>query len=169
MTRAFLLFALALANLIPGCDDKSAAAPPPPREVSGDSIAEFCNMNLDEHPGPKGQIFVKSSTKPFWFASVHDVFAFLMLKDTPKDVIAIYVNDMATATNWDKPEPGSWVDAHRAVYVIGSRKKGGMGEDEAVPFSDRARAESFAHDNGGRVVGFDEVPRDYILANGKPQ
>ncbi len=163
MMRALLLAALALASAIPGCDDRKEAALPAPQEVTADSIAQFCNMNLDEHPGPKGQIFVKSDSKPFWFASVHDVFAFLMLKDTPKDVMAIYVNDMAKATSWEKPEPGTWVDAHRAFYVIGSRKKSGMNEDEAVPFSDRGAAERFADANGGRIVGFADMPRDYIL------
>ncbi len=164
--RTLLLFAFSLASLIPGCDDRTAAAPPAPQEVSEDSIAQFCNMNLSEHPGPKGQIFIRSDSKPFWFASVHDVFAFLILKDTPKDVVAVYVNDMAKAKNWEKPEPGTWLDARKAVYVIGSRKKGGMGEDEAVPFSDRTAAERFAGSNGGRIVTFDEMPRDYILANG---
>lgn len=163
MIRAVVLVALSFASLIPGCDDKEAARPPEPQEVTGESIAQFCNMSLDEHPGPKGQIFIRSDSHPFWFASVHDTFAFVMLKDMPKDVIAIYVNDMGKVTKWDRPEPGTWVDARKAVYVIGGRKKGGMGEDEAVPFSDRALAERFVQENGGRIVGFAEMPRDYIL------
>jgi len=40
-----------------------------------------------------------------------------------------------------------------------------MGGDEAVPFSDRAAAEKFAGENGGRIVGFDQVPRDYVLTS----
>ena len=125
-------------------------------------------MSLDEHPGPKGQIFVRPDPKPFWFSSVHDTFAFLMLPDTPKAVTAVYVNDMAKANNWDHPEPGTWVDAHKAIYVIGSHKHGGMGEAEAVPFSDKGAAQRFVDQYGGRIVGFSEMPRDYILSSGNP-
>jgi copper chaperone NosL len=39
-----------------------------------------------------------------------------------------------------------------------------MGADEAVPFSDPEVAKRFAAENGGRVVGFGEMPRDYILS-----
>ena len=61
-----------------------------------------------------------------------------MLPEEPKDIRAIYVSDMAKAPNWDKPGATNWVDAKQASFVIGSRMKGGMGGDEAVPFSDRA-------------------------------
>ena len=47
--------------------------------------------------------------------------------------------------------------------MIGSRKQGGMGGDEAVPFSDKSAAEKFAAENGGRVVAFADVPKDYVL------
>jgi copper chaperone NosL len=38
-----------------------------------------------------------------------------------------------------------------------------MGADEAIPFSDRAAAESFAKENGGRAVAFEDVPSEYVL------
>jgi copper chaperone NosL len=40
-----------------------------------------------------------------------------------------------------------------------------MGGDEAVPFSDRGAAENFAAENGGRIVAFADVPRDYVLGS----
>ena len=52
------------------------------------------------------------------------------------------------------------------MFVIGSRRKGGMVADEVVPFSDRAAAERFASENGGRLVSFAEIPRDYVLGSG---
>lgn len=162
----FTFFAMMLAALQLGCDDKEAAAPPPPQEVTGEAVAQFCNMLLAEHPGPKGQIFLKSESKPLWFASARDVFAFVMLPDTPKTIVAIYVNDMGKVKDWNQPEAGTWIDAHKALYVIGSRKRSSMGEDEAVPFSDRAAAERFIAENGGRIVSFEEMPRDYILSEG---
>jgi copper chaperone NosL len=38
-----------------------------------------------------------------------------------------------------------------------------MGADEAVPFSDKNAAETFATENGGRVMAFADVPKDYVL------
>ncbi len=81
----------------------------------------------------------------------------------PKAISAIYVSDMARAKNWDQPEPGTWVEAHKASYVIGSRRRSGMATDEAIPFGDAAAARRFADANGGRVVSFDDMPRDYVL------
>lgn len=162
-----VLAALLLAAALTACGEKEeAAAPPPPQEIAPDSVAEFCNMLVSEHAGPKGEIFVKGRSKPFWFASVRDTFAFTMLPEEPKDITAIYVTDVAKAKDWDHPGPGTWVEARKAVFVIESRKRSGMGEAEAVPFSDEAAAKEFIVRYGGRMVRFDEMPRDYILSNG---
>jgi copper chaperone NosL len=88
-----------------------------------------------------------------------------MLPDEAKDIRAVYVSDMAKAQSWDDPGATNWVDAHKALFVIGSTKQGGMGAPETVPFSDRAVAEKFAAEHGGRVVIYDEVPRDYVLGS----
>ena len=89
-----------------------------------------------------------------------------MLPEEPKDIRAIYVSDMARAPSWEKPGANNWVDAKQALFVVGSRVKGGMGADEAVPFSNREAADKFAAENGGRVMTFAEVPRDYVLGTG---
>lgn len=161
--RTFIPLLLLLALLACGKNEQ-ASAPPPPKPIAGNSIAEFCNMALSEHSGPKGQIFVNKRAEPYWFASVRDTFAFVMLPEEPKDITAIYVSDMGKAKNWDQPDV--WTDARKAVFVIASRKRGGMGEDEAVPFSDEAAAQAFVAENGGRTVHFDDMPKDYILPNG---
>lgn len=87
--------------------------------------------------------------------------------EEPKAVVAIYVNDRA-ARNWDHPEPGTWIDAHNAYFVIGSQKSGsqksgGMNESEAVPFSSEAAATAFIAESGGRAVRFSDMPQDYVL------
>ena len=97
---------------------------------------------------------------------MRDTLAFTMLPDEPKDIQAIYVSDMGKAPNWDKPGVDNWIEARKALFVIGSRARGGRGGDEAVPFSDRAAAEKFVAENGGRIVTFDQVPRAYVLALG---
>jgi copper chaperone NosL len=161
--------ALALALLIPlafaGCQ-KETAKLPQPQKMTADAIGHYCGMNLLEHPGPKGQIFAASLIEPVWFSSVRDTIAFTMLPDEPKDIQAIYVSDMGKAPSWDRPGADNWVEARKAFFVIGSRLKGGMGGDEAVPFSDRGAAKKFMTENGGRIVTFEQVPRDYVLASG---
>lgn len=158
-------FALAFALLALAACQKEAAQLPPPHRMTAEAIGHYCGMNLFEHPGPKGQIFAASLIEPVWFSSVRDTIAFTMLPDEPKDIQAIYVSDMGKAPSWDKPGSDNWVEARKALFVIGSRVKGGMGGDEAVPFSDRAAAENFVGKNGGKIVAFDQVPRDYVLAS----
>jgi len=162
--RPFPIAAAALAlSLLAACDPAPTAKLPAPQEISGDSIAEFCNMMVDEHGGPKGQIFVASRAEPYWFASVRDAFAFTMLPEEPKDIVAIYVNDMGKVANWDRPEPGTWIEARQAVFVVNSDRRGGMGIAEAIPFADPALAQAFAAEHRGYVVSFAEVPRHYPL------
>lgn len=170
MTRRDLLLTGLLLSLL-GCKKQGAqAAAPPPQEVSADSIGQFCGMVLAEHAGPKGQILVRGKRDPYWFASVRDTIAFTMLPEMPKNIVAVYVSDMARARNWDQPEPGTWIEAGKAWYVIGSRRQSGMGTDEAVPFGEQAAAARFATENGGRVVRLAGIPESYILpeAGGTP-
>jgi len=156
--------AFLLAALLAGCgEQRKETTMPPPREVGDGAIGHYCGMALAEHPGPKGQIFLASKPDPVWFSSVHDAFAFTLLPEEPKDIAAIYVNDMGKAKNWSQPEAGSWIDAKKAWYVIESKVKGGMGGDEAVPFGEEAAAKTFAAANGGRLVRFDDMPRSYII------
>jgi len=157
---ALLLAVMTLA----GCDQGSAPEkPPPPQEVSDQSVAHFCGMLVKEHPGPKGQIFLSDSKDPVWFASVTQTLSFTMLPEEPKNIVAIYVTDMGRAKNWDQPEPGTWIDAKKAFYVIESRQRGGMGSNEAIPFGEEGQAKSFVEANGGRVVTFTEMPESYVL------
>lgn len=168
MKRLGLASALLAVVLLAGCNEKQQAALPPPHQMTAEAIGRYCGMNVLEHPGPKGQIFVASLIEPVWFSSARDAIAFTMLPDEPKDIQAIYVSDMAKAPSWEKPGADNWVEARKALFVIGSRIQGGMGGAEAVPFSDRGAAEKFVADNGGQIVGFTEVPRDYVLGSNEP-
>jgi copper chaperone NosL len=163
MKKPIAATAFALLALL-GCDEeKTAAAPPPPQELSAEAIGHYCGMIVLEHPGPKGQIILASRDEPVWFSSARDAFAFAMLPEEARDIRAIYVSDMAKAPSWEAPGAANWVEARSAFFVIESRMRGGMGAAETAPFSDRAAAERFAEQHGGRVVSFAEVPRDYVL------
>lgn len=162
---ARILVAL-LALSLAACHDDGGNTPlPPPQAISDSAVAQFCGMSLKEHPGPKGQIFLRGQAKPFWFASVRDAIAFTMLPEMPKNIAVIYVTDMARTPDWDHPDTDAWVDARKALYVIDSRRRGGMGAAEAVPFSEHAAAERFATANGGHVVDFAHIPQSYVLGS----
>jgi copper chaperone NosL len=167
MNRIALFGALLAAVVLTGCNEQVAEAPPPPHALTAEAIGRYCGMNVLEHTGPKGQIILARRIDPIWFSSARDAFSFSMLPEEPRDIRAIYVSDMAKAESWEEPGAANWVEARKAFFVIGSRLKGGMGADETVPFSDRGAAEKFVSENGGRVVTFADMPRDYVLGSGE--
>jgi copper chaperone NosL len=152
--------------ILTGCNrDAGDATLPPPIALNSDAMGVFCGMNMLEHPGPKGQIITASRIDPFWFTSVRDTVAFTLMPDQPRDIRAIYVSDMGRAPSWDEPGATNWVDARKAFFVIQSRRQGGMGAAEAVPFGERAAADTFATANGGSVVTFGQIPSTYVLGS----
>ena len=163
LAAAVLAAALAAA-LAAGC----SRAPPPlalpaAAEVQAEAVGHYCGMLLVDHEGPKGQIHLLSRKAPVWFSSVRDTIAFMRLPEEPRDIIAVYVNDMGRAKQWDQPEPGMWVDARQAWFVVDSDMRGGMGAPEAVPFSDAAAAQTFRAAHQGQVVRLADIPDAYVL------
>lgn len=155
---------LACASLLAGCErTQPSAQPPSPNEVLAEATGYYCGMLLVDHEGPKGQVLLAGRESPLWFSSVRDTLAFLRLPEEPRDIAAVYVNDMARAQNWAQPEPGAWVDPRDAWFVIGSERAGGMGAPEAIPFSRESVAQAFVARHGGRIARLDEIPDDYVF------
>ena len=166
--RALLAgLATAFALAIAGCSDEGPVEAPKPFALTVEAIGRYCGMNVLEHPGPKGQILLGKIPEPIWFSSARDAVAFTMLPEEPKNIASIYVSDMAKAESWEKPGAENWVEARQAFYVIGSAMRGGMGAPETVPFSTKAAAAGFAEKNGGQVVSFVDIPREYVLGTGE--
>ncbi|MFG3593273.1 nitrous oxide reductase accessory protein NosL [Bradyrhizobium sp. RDI18] len=164
-----ILAAIIATVLLTGCNQDAAnSVPPPPVALTSDAMGVFCGMNLLEHPGPKGQIITTGRIDPFWFTSVRDTVAFTLMPDQPRDIKAIYVSDMARAPSWEDPGAANWIDAREAFFVIESRKRGGMGTAEAVPFGNREAADAFAATNGGKVVTLAQIPSAYVLGSDAP-
>ena len=162
---ALLLGTLFVMVALEGCGQQDIEEPPKPFELTSSAIGHYCAMNVMEHAGPKGQVILASQIDPVWFSSARDTIAFTILPEEPKDIRAIYVSDMAKALSWQDPGANNWVDARKAFFVIGSTVQGGMGAPETVPFSDRAAADKFVAERGGRVVTFDQIPQDYVLGS----
>lgn len=157
-----LLFVVSLA-LLAACQEK-AAQDTAPQDMTAETLGHYCQMNLLEHPGPKGQVFLEGMPAPLFFSQVRDAIAYMRGPEQMAPIVAVYVNDMAaTGATWDHPGDGNWIAVDKAVYVVGSARQGGMGAPETVPFSNREKAEEFARVEGGRVLSFAEIADDMVL------
>ncbi len=161
LSTVLLVFISALVSL--SCEKSEKIEMPDAQTLTRDASGYYCLMTVVYHKGPKGQI-IMTDNKVNWFTSVRDTIAFTLLPEEPKNIAAIYVNDMSSA-EWDNPGYDNWIDARNAWYVIGSNKTGGMGAPEAVPFSTQQQAEIFASKEGGSIYQFNDIPRSNILSN----
>ncbi|NNF80024.1 MAG: copper resistance protein CopZ [Rhizobiales bacterium] len=147
-----------------GCKDQLVM--PDPVKLTRDAIGNYCNMIIADHPGPKVQIHEKGYPKPLWFSSVRDGLAYLSLPGEAQKVLAVYVHDMGLAASWAEPQDeGIWINAKKALYVIGSTKRGGMGAKETVPFNDRTKAQQFVAKHGGQIVDLKDIPAAYLIGD----
>ncbi|NOZ41730.1 MAG: copper resistance protein CopZ [Alphaproteobacteria bacterium] len=147
-----------------GCQQEASV--PGPERLTRDATGFYGHMVVIDHPGPKAQIFKKGRAHAIWFPSVRDAFAYKILPGEEQGVQVIYVQDMGRANSWDKPQNmGIWIKAKDGFYVIDSRRHGGMGARETIPFSTRKAADKFVGKFGGRVVAYADIPRDYLLGD----
>lgn len=143
------------------CEKNRPVEMPAARTLTTEASGYYCLMTVVYHDGPKGQIILDDG-KVLWFTSVRDTIAFTLSPEEPKNIAAIYVNDMSDA-NWDDPGADNWIDARQALYVIGSRREGGMGAPEAVPFSQEEKAKLFISQQGGKIYAFDSISESGLL------
>lgn len=164
MNRSFKLIIAATCMILAGCSAQNEpAVMPDPWPITADAVGHYCAMDLIEHDGPKGQIFIRGRSDPLWFSTIRQVLAYTIMPDSPRGLDAIYVTDMGIVKNMRQPEQESWMDARKAYFVTESKLPGGMGGEDPLPFGDRAKADEFAAEYGGTVLTFDEIPEDYIL------
>ncbi|SFU20186.1 nitrous oxide reductase accessory protein NosL [Sedimentitalea nanhaiensis] len=160
MKRALLFLALvALA----ACREELAEAPPP-SPMTDEALSFFCQMNISEHAGPKGQIHLKGMPGPIFFAQVRDLVAYLKSPERDAEITAIYVSDMGAAQNWREVGHENWISAESAHFVIDAGVAGGMGAPEIVPFANAGAAQDFAARYGGSIVALSAIPDAAALA-----
>lgn len=137
-----------------------------PVELTVESTGFYCQMNLLEHPGPKGQAHLEGLPGvPLFFSQARDAIAYLRAPEQTHRILAIYVNDMgAPGATWDMPGDGNWIALEDAFFVWGSGREGGMGAPEAIPFASQAAAEEFAAAEGGEVLRLDDFTAEMVLA-----
>lgn len=160
--RLALIAGITLA--VSACGEQNASVDVPgPIAMTEEAVGHYCSMTILEHTGPKAQIHLVGMAFPIWFSQVRDAVAFTRSPEEHYEAVVIYVNDMGKARQWDFPEDDTWIDASKAWFVIESRKTGGMGAPEVIPFGTRDGAESFRQKHGGTVVRLDEIPDAYVL------
>lgn len=159
MKRLALIALLAVA----ACRTEVAELPPP-EPMTETSVGHFCQMNLLEHPGPKAQVFLKDVMHPLFFSQVRDAVAYQRMPEQSHEIVTIYVSDMGAAPSWEHPGETNWIGAADAYYVTGSRRAGGMGAAELVPFGTEQGARAFAAENGGEVRRLDDITTAEVLS-----
>lgn len=152
-----------LVLMLPACREEVVTAPDPV-PMTTEALSFFCQMNISEHAGPKGQIHLRGLPAPIFFAQVRDLVAYLKIPERDAKITAVYVSDMGTADSWHTPGASNWIIASEAHFVIDSGVAGGMGAPEIVPFADRASASKFTAKNGGSIVSLDGIPNAAALA-----
>lgn len=168
MKRRFLsaavrtsIAALAAAALVAACGH-DAQTPPPAREITDATVSVLDGMSLKDYPGPKAQI-VYADGEPDFFCDTLGLFSVYLRPEHDRKVRALYVQDMG-ATDWQHPV-GHWIDAKRAIYVIGSKKPGAMGRTFAS-FAREADAARFAKAEGGKLYRFGEITPEMATTDG---
>ena len=158
MKHLALIALIALA----ACKEELAEAPLPVT-MTEDALSHFCQMNIAEHPGPKGQVHLEGMPGPIFFAQVRDLMAYLKSPERDAKILAVYVSDMGAADSWHRVAPDNWIAAPEAVFVINAGVAGGMGAPEIVPFATTAEAEVFTQEYGGTIVAYDAIPDEVAI------
>lgn len=159
--RPLLIAALALG--LAACKEEAAEAPPPPIDLTQEALSYFCQMNIADHGGPKGQVHLRGHPAPLFFAQVRDLVAYLKSPERDADITAVYVSDMGAAKSWSEPGISNWVMADEAHFVVGAAVAGGMGAPEIVPFAQRDAANQFVIQYGGKPLPLKDIPDDAAL------
>lgn len=165
--RRMFLGLLALSTIAPlaACGNGSGGGSASVAAVDFErgTACDLDGMLLSDFPGPKGQIHFAGAAKPAFFCDTVEVINTLLIPEQIRKVNAVYVQDMGK-TDWDKPK-GAWIDARKAIYVHGSKRRGSMGATFAS-FGDEADAQKFVKEWGGQMVRMAEIKPEMVDLRG---
>ncbi|MBN8282670.1 nitrous oxide reductase accessory protein NosL [Zoogloea sp.] len=158
MTPRLFCAALATALLTLAQAPVATAADLSPQYVQRSTRCPVCGMYPYRTPQWMGQIVFNDQTAST-FDSPVDMFRFLnnmIVFDKQHklvDVGAIWVADYNSK---------AWVDARKALYVMGSKARGPMNEPNLPAFATRDAADAHIKAQGGKVLQFSEITRELI-------
>lgn len=160
------IFFLSFIFLLSCGGNSGSKAKPSPANLDENDVGYYMMMIVADHAGPKAQLWLDDKQKPLWFVDVRDAIKFRRTPEEPDNISAIYVHDMSNNLNY-RDVKDVWVELDKAVFVINSKKMGGMGMPETIPFSDAKSAHSFIEKNGGEFVNSaKDVPEEYLNTMG---
>lgn len=123
-----------------------------PRPVPTDARCPVCGMFPARHPEWAAQVIYRDGATHF-FDSPVSLLVFLAKPDrfsrhAAEGILAVYITDAAS---------GRWSPAHTAFTVHGSNALGPMRNGNLPAFAERAAAERFAAERGGKVLMLEDV------------
>lgn len=130
-----------------------------PRPIPADARCPVCGMFPARTPEWAAQVIFDDGATQF-FDSPVSMLIYLMdvgrfargRRDT--EVAARLVRD----SRGSRAQPGDWIDAMRAVFVMGSNALGPMRTGNLPAFANQAAARDFARRRGGQCVEFTQIP-----------
>ncbi len=150
-----------LTFMLSACQPNSEHnAPPPPVSFHEHDECHICGMLITRYPGPKAQVFQKTSPDALKFCSTRDFFAYLLEPGMATHIQAAYVHDMAHGV-WEQPSDQHLTSAKTAWYVIDHPLRGAMGPTLAS-FAKKEAAMSFAKEQEGKVLSYDEIGLEHL-------
>lgn len=160
-----LLILLVSIILLAGCADKDGPQTRlAPAELTDTDQCHLCGMIIEDFPGPKGELALKTDSQVRKFCSNRDMFAFYLQPENRQRLSVIYVHDMAKSP-WAHPDDDYFIDARNAYYVYGSSKQASMGTALAS-FGSKAAAAEFADAFGGRQISFNDITVELLQQSG---
>lgn len=167
-----------LAGCLGSGEDPTPEAPPDPVALDDGKTCDVCGMVIEEVFGPNGQTFFDGDYPsdrdgPAWYDSVRELYVDRFGQaDRGTDAVVSYVTDYAAfdyevqTRDGDRyvsgsVDPGTFVRASEAVFVVDSGVHGAMGPD-LLPWGERAAAESFVEAEGGEIVAAGDVTSDLV-------
>ena len=150
------ILSIACSLFLFGCGGAESLAPPRPAQtIDSTHECHLCGMLIAEFPGPKGELYTKTSEQIKRFCSTRDLFSFSLDPEYEHQVKEVYVHDMSKS-EWALPDDSHFINARLAWFVVGSTQTGAMGETIAS-FGQKQDAEDFSAKFGGKLYRFDEI------------
>lgn len=150
----FVAVSLLIAMVSTSQSSQDASAP---MEIAADISCSKCGMFPAKYPQWQTQIvFNDGQMAPFDGCKCMFGFLFNMSEydkeHTPADIGAVWVREFNS---------GDWIDARKALYVMGSDEMGPMGK-ELIPFADTGAAEAFQEKHGGQIALYDAISMETL-------
>ena len=142
--------ALALALLLTACGNDKAKAPAEPvAAIPADARDYFNQMGVTDTGGSKGQVRRSDSGETLWFDSVRTTLTYLRLPETANQPLTAWVSAHDNAAQWLAVNDAWYVRTPEAPQLIGN--------DDYLPFADKAAAEKFAGEHQGKILRASDI------------